>query len=121
MQLFPSDEATIEGTARALRAGRLTCADVLERCLAQIDEWEPRVRAWVLVDRERARAQARELDAELAAGRWRGPLHGIPVGIKDIIDVAGMPTRTGVEVERAPPPPGPARRPRGGGDPHGDH
>jgi aspartyl-tRNA(Asn)/glutamyl-tRNA(Gln) amidotransferase subunit A len=67
----------------------------VQRCLKAIDEREAEVRAWVIVDREGAARQAAELDRELAAGRCRGPLHGMPIGIKDIIDVAGFPTAAG--------------------------
>jgi aspartyl-tRNA(Asn)/glutamyl-tRNA(Gln) amidotransferase subunit A len=67
----------------------------VESCLARIEELEPLVRAWVIVDRAGARDQARRLDAELAAGNWRGPLHGIPIGIKDLVDVAGFVTAAG--------------------------
>lgn len=86
---------TIEGVGQALRARRTTCAAVLERCVHQIDLWDDRVHAWVYLDRSGAMRQARELDAELARGECRGPLHGIPFGIKDLIDVAGMPTAAG--------------------------
>ena len=70
---------------------------MLESCLAQVDEWEPKVHAWVVLDRDRALEQARSLDAELKSGNDRGPLHGIPIGIKDIIDVAGLPTACGAK------------------------
>jgi Asp-tRNA(Asn)/Glu-tRNA(Gln) amidotransferase A subunit family amidase len=93
--IFPAPRETIAGVGPALREGRLTCGQLLEGCLARIDQREPEVRAWVLLDRDGARAQAAERDAERASGRWRGPLHGIPVGIKDIIDVAGQPTAAG--------------------------
>jgi aspartyl-tRNA(Asn)/glutamyl-tRNA(Gln) amidotransferase subunit A len=95
MQLHPSSAETIAGTARELRTRERTCAGVVEQCLAQIDTWEPRVEAWVRVDHDGALAQARERDRELAEGKDRGPLHGIPLGIKDLIDVAGWPTLAG--------------------------
>jgi aspartyl-tRNA(Asn)/glutamyl-tRNA(Gln) amidotransferase subunit A len=95
MGLFPSEHETIEGVGRALRAGETTCVEVLGKCFDRIEEWEPRLRAWVRVDREGALEQARALDEELAAGKDRGPLHGIPIGIKDIIDVRGLPTAAG--------------------------
>src|SRR5204863_4206743 len=60
-----------------------------------IDRYEPRVRAWVLVDPDSARAEARRLTAELRQGRCRGPLHGIPIGVKDIFDVFDWPTAAG--------------------------
>ena len=93
---MPQHESLV-ATSQRLRAGWTTCVEVLEGCLARIDEHEDRIRAWVSVDREGAMARARELDADLAAGRWLGPLHGIPIGIKDIIDVTGTPTGAGSE------------------------
>lgn len=90
-------EDSLVATSQRLRAGWTTCVEVLEQCLAQIDAREPEIRAWVSVDRTGALARARELDADLAAGRCLGPLHGIPIGIKDIIDVAGTPTGAGSE------------------------
>ncbi len=67
----------------------------LENALEAIEKLDPRLNAWVLVDREGARQAAEELTAELQSGTCRGPLHGMPVGIKDIVDVQGMPTRAG--------------------------
>lgn len=81
--------------ARRVRAGALSAADLLAACLARIAATEPAVQAWVHVDEVGARAAARHLDAGARAGRFLGPLHGVPVGIKDIIDVAGMPTTGG--------------------------
>ncbi len=96
MTLFADDHETIKGTARRLRQGETTCVDVLQSCLDRIEQREHEIRAWVLVDRTGAVAQAEERDAELQTGRDRGPLHGIPIGVKDIIDVKGLPTRCGI-------------------------
>lgn len=97
MRLFPRPDPalTIAGFGRDLRAERTSCVEIAKRCLSRIDEREAMIRAWVVVDREGAIHQARLLDEELRAGRDRGPLHGVPVGIKDIIDVQGMPTAAG--------------------------
>ena len=86
---------TITEAAGFIRRGELTPSELLEQCLARIDRYEAKVRAWVIVDREGAREQAERLTAELKAGQNRGPLHGIPVGIKDIIDVFDLPTGCG--------------------------
>src|SRR5437870_1571690 len=86
---------TIHGSAEEIRRGTVTPADLVERCLKQIDRYEAKVRAWVFVDREGARAEAARLGDELKQGQWRGPLHGIPVGIKDIFDVFDWPTGAG--------------------------
>ena len=97
MKLFPDDLETIAGTARRLRNGETTCEEVLKSCLDRIDQMESSVRAWVLVDRDDALAQAWRLDAELQSGHDFGPLHGIPIGVKDIINVKGIPTSCGFE------------------------
>lgn len=75
----------------AMAAGELTAVDLLTACLGRIDTRDPSVRAWLHVDRDGAMAEARRLDAERQAGTLRGPLHGIPIALKDVIDVAGMP------------------------------
>ncbi len=82
-------------SAKAIRDGKLTPCELVEQCLEKIDRYEDKVRAWVLIDREGARAEAKRLTAELKNGISRGPLHGIPIGIKDIIDVCGWPTAAG--------------------------
>ena len=96
-RLFPEPDQTIAGIGRALREGSISCVEILQQCLDQVDEWEPKVRAWVVLDRDGAIQQARTLDSELKAGHDRGPLHGIPIGIEDIIDVAGLPTACGAK------------------------
>jgi aspartyl-tRNA(Asn)/glutamyl-tRNA(Gln) amidotransferase subunit A len=81
--------------AAAVRAGRLSAVELVESCLERIEALEPAVQAWVTVDRSGALDAARRLDAEALAGRARGPLHGVPVGLKDIIDAAGLKTTAG--------------------------
>ena len=95
MKLIPDRNETVAGMADALRARSITSVEAVERCLARIDQREPELHAWVSVDREGALTTAAERDRELTAGEVRGALHGIPVGIKDIIDVAGMVTGAG--------------------------
>lgn len=86
---------TIQDAAPLIRSGSLTPSDLLEQCLNRIDVYEPHVKAWVYLDRERARKDAARLTDELKSGTNRGALHGIPIGIKDIIDVFDMPTGCG--------------------------
>lgn len=86
---------TVHATAEEIRQGRLTPVDLLEQCLQRVDRYEERVRAWVFVDRDYARAEAKRLTDELRQGNRRGPLHGIPIGIKDIFDVFDWPTAAG--------------------------
>jgi aspartyl-tRNA(Asn)/glutamyl-tRNA(Gln) amidotransferase subunit A len=86
---------TIAEAGRRFRAGTLQPAALVEALLARIDVLDGRIDAWVAVWREEALAAARAAGAELAAGRDRGTLHGIPIGLKDLIDVAGCPTLAG--------------------------
>ncbi|MEK6235869.1 MAG: amidase, partial [Planctomycetales bacterium] len=81
--------------AAALRRRDVTSSRLVDHCLARVEIHEPRIRAWVSVDAVRALDEAKRLDEELAAGKDRGPLHGIPIGVKDIVDVAGLPTAAG--------------------------
>jgi aspartyl-tRNA(Asn)/glutamyl-tRNA(Gln) amidotransferase subunit A len=90
----PSELSAVDAAA-AVRAGRLTATALLESCLDRIDRSEERVQAWVLVDRGGALEAARRLDAEAQQGQFRGPLHGVPVGLKDIIHAAGLKTTAG--------------------------
>ncbi|HTO14090.1 MAG TPA: amidase [Candidatus Binatia bacterium] len=85
----------VHEAAERIRRGEIASADLTGACLARIAKLEPGVLAWAHVDPDGALAAARECDAEARAGRTRGPLHGVPVGIKDIFDVAGMPTTAG--------------------------
>jgi aspartyl-tRNA(Asn)/glutamyl-tRNA(Gln) amidotransferase subunit A len=86
---------SLAAAAGQIRAGRLDPSTLVEECLERIRRFDDQIRAWVLVDEAGARQAARQRTAEAARGQWRGPLHGIPVGIKDIFDVAGWPTRAG--------------------------
>src|SRR5262245_23667667 len=86
---------TVHETSAAIRERRLSPIDLLESFLQRIDQVEPRVKAWVFVDRELALSEAKHRDEELRRGQWRGPLHGIPMAIKDIFDVFDWPTAAG--------------------------
>jgi len=79
----------------ALREGRTSAEELVRGCLARIQADEERVRAWAFVDETRALEQARNVDRVRREGHAIGPLHGLPVGVKDIIDTADMPTENG--------------------------
>jgi aspartyl-tRNA(Asn)/glutamyl-tRNA(Gln) amidotransferase subunit A len=83
---------SITNLGTAFRAGHLTPVDATERCLARIAELDPILHAFITVTAELAREQARAAAAELARGYDRGPLHGVPIALKDLIDIAGIRT-----------------------------
>jgi aspartyl-tRNA(Asn)/glutamyl-tRNA(Gln) amidotransferase subunit A len=85
----------VREAAERIRTGACSPVALTEACLARVRALEPEVQAWAHVDADGALAAAREREAEARAGRLRGPLHGVPLGIKDIFDVAGMPTTAG--------------------------
>ena len=81
--------------SRALSSERLT-----RIYLARIERFDPKLRCVITLTREHALAQARQADKEIAAGTYRGPLHGIPYGVKDLLDTAGIATTWGAEPYR---------------------
>src|SRR5262245_19487034 len=86
---------TIASAAAAMRSGKMTPVELLEQCLGRIDQLESRVRAWVFVDTEGARKEAVRCTQDLERGIDYGPLHGIPIGVKDLFDVFDWPTAAG--------------------------
>ena len=98
----PSDLAdlTIEDAAGLIRARSISPVELAQTYLERIDDIDRRLNTFITVTDDLALRQAREMEAELSNGRWRGPLHGIPVALKDNIDTAGIPTTAA----SAPPP-----------------
>ena len=93
----PTDLSIAEAQ-RLIRRGDLSPLDLVEAYVARIRRLDPQLNAFVTVTEERAVERARALEAELAGGRWRGPLHGIPIALKDNIDTAGVRTTAGSAV-----------------------
>ena len=89
---------TIAELARALRAHETSSEAATTECLERIAERNPAINAYITVLTDQALAQARQADAELARGHDRGPLHGVPLSIKDIIDVRGVATTAASKV-----------------------
>jgi len=88
-------QLTVSEASKRIKNGQLTPLDLLESLLARIEELEPRLDAWVTVDAEGARKTAKALTGEARRGKLRGPLHGVPVGVKDIYDTKGLKTTMG--------------------------
>lgn len=81
-----------------IRRRELTAQAVTEALLARIERHEGRLNSIALLLADSALAQARQADAEIAAGGWRGPLHGVPIGVKDLLWTKGLPTTAGMEL-----------------------
>ena len=88
------NELTAVSALKLMREGELSARQLMESCLQQIDEREDQVKAWQFIDASLCLAHAEDCDS----GSWRGPLHGIPVAIKDIIDTSDMPTEYGTPI-----------------------
>ena len=107
MVTFTDDPAALDlvTAGHRLRSGTLTSAALTEACLARIDARNEELRAFITVTADLARAAARDADRELKSGVDRGPLHGIPISLKDLIDQAGVATTAGSNVRTLDPVP----------------
>jgi Asp-tRNA(Asn)/Glu-tRNA(Gln) amidotransferase A subunit family amidase len=99
---LPSNEADIAFApvtklSRWIERRQLTSERLTHIYLHRIEQFDPKLRCIITLTRDLALAQAKQADAEIAAGRYRGPLHGIPWGGKDLLDTAGIPTTYGAE------------------------
>jgi aspartyl-tRNA(Asn)/glutamyl-tRNA(Gln) amidotransferase subunit A len=83
---------TIVALAPRLRRKEVSPVELTQACLDRIEELNPALNAFITVTAEAALAEAQAAEIEIARGEWRGPLHGIPMAIKDLIDTAGVPT-----------------------------
>src|SRR5215510_9589943 len=93
-----TDELTamsIREAADLLRRKKVSPVDLTKACLARIGQFNPALNAFITVTSEAALAQARTAEAEIQRGMWRGPLHGIPIALKDLFDTAGVKTTGG--------------------------
>jgi len=89
--------ARLPALSRWIESGALTSERLTRIYLERLERFQPKLNCTITLTRELALTQARRADAELAAGRYRGPLHGIPWGAKDLLDTAGIPTTFGAE------------------------
>ena len=89
---------TATEAVQAIASGRLSSVDLVKSCLAQIADTDASIKAWAYLDPESALAQAAECDRIRKAGLGTGPLHGLPVGLKDVIDTRDMPTQGGTDI-----------------------
>ena len=88
-------ELSISEASDLLRQKKISPVELTSACLARIDQLNPTLNAFITVTHESALAEARAAEVEIHRGNWRGPLHGIPIGLKDLIDTAGIKTTCG--------------------------
>jgi Asp-tRNA(Asn)/Glu-tRNA(Gln) amidotransferase A subunit family amidase len=86
---------SLNEAAAEIREGRISSAELVNECLERIREVDPGVQAWAFLDPEHARRQAEAADQRRKEGKPVGPLHGVPIGIKDIFDTSDLPTELG--------------------------
>src|ERR1044072_7907672 len=88
-------ELTIAEASDLLRRKQISPVELTTACLDRIEQLNPSINAFITVMHDSALSEAREAEAEIGAGNWRGPLHGIPIGLKDLIDTTGVKTTCG--------------------------
>jgi aspartyl-tRNA(Asn)/glutamyl-tRNA(Gln) amidotransferase subunit A len=89
------DISSLKEASNLVKSKKVSPVELTEACLARIQTFNPKTDAWITVMREQALAQAKVLEKEQASGHFRSPLHGIPIGLKDNIDIAGTRTTAG--------------------------
>jgi Asp-tRNA(Asn)/Glu-tRNA(Gln) amidotransferase A subunit family amidase len=103
---LPSSEddiafAPVTQLSRWVESGKLTSERLTNIYLKRIERFDPKLRAIITLTKDHALARAKQADAEIAAGKYRGPLHGIPYGVKDLLDTKDIPTTYGAEPFRS--------------------
>ena len=91
---------SIAETAEQIRRKEISPVEVLRECLEKIDRLNPTLNAFITVTGDSALAEAKRAEQEIQSGNWRGPVHGIPIGLKDLIDTAGIRTTAASKVFR---------------------
>jgi amidase len=91
---------SLDEVARRLKARQLSSVEATRAILDRIQKLDPKLKSYATVTPDRALADAARLDAEAAAGKWRGPLHGVPIAVKDLCNTEGVPTAAGTAIHR---------------------
>ncbi len=89
--------ASIDEISDLIQQQRILSLEIVELCLKRIEELNPKINAFITIAANEAREQAKIADAEIKAGHWRGPLHGVPIANKDFYDTAGIKTTAAFE------------------------
>ena len=86
-------QLSLSAASELLRQKKVSPVELTQACLARIEQLNPKLNAFITVTAESALSQAREAEADIHHGRWRGPMHGDPIALKDLVDTAGVRTR----------------------------
>ncbi len=89
---------TIASLTEAIRARKVSPVEITKACLDRIEKLDGRIRTFITMDAEGALRAARALEAEATSGKWRGPLHGVPLAYKDLCHIPGLPTSCGTKI-----------------------
>ena len=92
---------SLDEVARRLKAHKLSSVEATQSMLDRVAKVDPKLKSYATLTPERALADAARLDAETAAGRSRGALHGVPIAVKDLCNTAGVATAAGMAIHRA--------------------
>src|SRR5689334_15593133 len=92
MEKMPTHYQSIANVSEMIRKEEISIVDIVNETLERIRKYNPQMNAFITILEEEAMKEAKILDGELKDGKWRGPLHGIPIGIKDFYDTAGIKT-----------------------------
>jgi aspartyl-tRNA(Asn)/glutamyl-tRNA(Gln) amidotransferase subunit A len=98
MELSQDAQRTLAEVSELVRKRKVSPVELTQDCLRRIEELNPAINAFITVTAEQALQEARQAEAEISRGNWRGPLHGIPFSVKDLIDTAGVRTTAGSEL-----------------------
>src|SRR5437763_5889154 len=92
---------SLDEVARRLKARKVSSVETTRAILDRIAKLDPRLKSYATLTPERALADAAACDAEIAAGKSRGPVHGVPIAVKDLCNTAGIATAAGMAIHRA--------------------
>ena len=87
--------ATLAEASQLVRAKKVSPVELTQACLRRIEQLNSKLNAFITVTADSALAEARAAEADIQRGRWKGPLHGIPIALKDLVDTAGVRTTAG--------------------------
>ncbi|TAJ33225.1 MAG: hypothetical protein EPO67_07775, partial [Reyranella sp.] len=91
---------SLDEVARRLKARKVSSVEATQTMLDRIARLDPKLKSYITPTPEQALADARRLDAEASSGKFRGPLHGVPIAVKDLCNTAGIPTAAGMTIHR---------------------